>query len=101
VRVLGQGLCTFNVMNGDNAQPSELTKALPVVLNHAYGMSSNTVKAFKVSVAGVAGKCSGAANGEVTVWAGGSFVPPPSGAAPVISSQPAVTSMSCPPGKKC
>ena len=100
VRVLGQGMCTFNVVS-DKIQPFELTKMLPVVLDLPYAMSSNTIVTYKISVTGVAGKCPGAANGEVTVWAGGSFVPPPGSTAPAISSQPTVTSMTCPPGKKC
>ena len=100
VKVLGQGICTFNVVS-DKIQPFELTRMLPVVLDLPYAMSSNTIVTYKISVTGVAGKCSGAASGAVTVWAGGSFVPPPGSATPVIPSQPAVTSLSCPPGKKC
>ena len=100
VKVLGQGMCTFNVVS-DKIQPFELTKMLPVVLDLPYAMSSNTIVTYKISVTGLAGKCPGAANGEVTVWAGGNFVPPLGSTAPVISSQPTVTSLSCPPGKKC
>ena len=100
VKVLGQGMCAFNVVS-DKIQPFELTRTLPVVLDLPYAMSSNTIVTYKISVTGLAGKCPGAASGAVTVWAGGSFVPPPGSATPAIPSQPAVTSLSCPPGKKC